>query len=104
MRIPNYKPSTSTLLVYSVILFLSLNIVVIVKTVFSILSNHKIIYLNLGNPIYTVFTLLLIAIFYYTIRKFLETKCSHKFLTNLYIFLIVLLVILSNIGSILVLL
>lgn len=103
MRIPNYKPSTS-LLVYSVILFLSLNIVVLVKTVFSILSNYKIIYLNLGNPIYTVFTLLLIAIFYYTIRKFLETKCSYKFLTNLLIFLIVLLVIISNIGSILVLL
>ena len=53
------------------------------------LSNYKIIYLNLGNPIYTVFTLLLIAIFYYTIRNFLETKCSYKFLTNLLIFLIV---------------
>ena len=103
MRIPKYKPCTS-LLVYSVILFLSLNIVVLVKTVFSILSNYKIIYLNLGNHIYTVFTLLLIAIFYYTIRRFLETKCSHRFLTILLIFLIVLLVIISNIGSILVLL
>lgn len=103
MKIPNYKPSTS-LLVYSVILFLSLNIVILVKTVFSILSNYKIIYLNFGNLIYTVFTLLLIAIFYYTIIKFLETKCSYKFLTNLLIFLIVLLVIISNIGSILVLL